>query len=113
MNNNPVVEKRHHHRLTEGIRLRITFAGDGTVYKGLPSDLSPTGARLRIPRSVKIDQRIHIHILFSTKEIGCEGQVCWVKPMPDGDCIFGVRFMELQEYERAFLENAIGNACIG
>lgn len=114
MDNSPLaeIERRHHHRLSEQVCIRIVFPGDSTVYKGRPSDLSSTGARIRFPRSVNVHQRLHVHILLPEKDIGCEGQVCWVRMMMDGRCVFGVRFMELADYDRGFLENALGKACI-
>lgn len=112
MDNSPNIEKRHHHRLGAGVVLRISFPGDSTVYKGRPSDLSPTGARVKFPRQVKVNDRVHIHIILPEKNIGCEGLICWVKPLNEERWTFGVRFMELGQYERAYLESFLGKASL-
>jgi len=110
MDTSPNVEKRHHHRLGLGVVLRVSIPGESTVYKGRPSDLSPSGARIKFPRLMAVNDRVHIHIILPEKDIGCEGQICWVKPVNEERWAFGLRFMEMDSYERAYLEAFLGKA---
>lgn len=110
MDSSPNIEKRHHHRLGLDVLLRVSIPGESTVYKGKPSDLSPTGARIKFPREIKVNSRVHVHILLPDKNIGCEGLVCWVRPLNEERWTLGVRFMEMNDYERAYLEAYLGKA---
>lgn len=112
MNTCREVEKRHHARISEAIHIRLLFPGDSTVYGGHPKDLSPNGARILFPHDVHVNTRLHVHIELPKKEIRCEGQVCWVESHDDGHCLFGVRFMEMDQYDREYLDHCIGRAVI-
>jgi hypothetical protein len=86
----------------------LSFRTDGTAYGTLTLDLGPHGARFSTLKRVHVSERVLLDIQLPSANIGCEGSVCWVTPRSDGQYDFGVRFLNITEGQRSFLERFLG-----
>jgi len=97
-------ERRRYARVEESVCAWLSFRGDYAAYGMLSADLGAEGARFSALRRVSVKERVAIYFDFPTKTVGCEAEVRWVKPTPNGWVDFGVRFVKLDGHERDYLE---------
>ena len=100
-------ERRRHSRADESVCAWLQFPRDGAVYSTLTKDLGSHGAQFCAARRVSVSERVAICFQLPFTNIGCEAKVCWVKQVSGGESSFGVRFVNLTDCERDYLERFV------
>ena len=109
----PSIERREHTRLPCNPPMRVSFQSDEENFSAFVEDLSPTGARLRIPNSNKsiplLLQGEIDYTLYSEKSAShCHGKTAWVQRI-DNDFVWGIEFITMEEINNNFIGIVVGN----
>jgi hypothetical protein len=97
----PSIERREQTRIPCNPPMRASFQNDEEIFSAFVEDLSPTGARLRMPNSNKsiplllqgeIDYTLHSE--NSTSH--CHGKTAWVQRI-DNNFVWGIEFIAIEK----------------
>ncbi|MBX7258518.1 MAG: PilZ domain-containing protein [Candidatus Hydrogenedentes bacterium] len=100
-------EQRRHTRRKVGVCAWLQFNGDDATRGMVSVDLAPEGAQFSSIRPIEIGERVLVRLQLgpSHPTVECKGAVCWAAPMPNRLNHFGVRFVDLNDDERASIES--------
>jgi hypothetical protein len=105
-------DRRRHVRVNREVCAWLSFHEDCAAYATLTEDLGPLGAQFCASRSVGVSERLLIDFQFPSKNIGCEANVRWVRPAPNGKVNFGVQFVNLSNGEREYLLQFLSKSAV-
>ena len=100
-------ERRQCKRIEGAVCAWLSFKKDGAAYGTLTVDLGANGAQFSSLRQVALSEKVSLNLQLPSFSIACEGNVCWVNPMPNGLVNFGINFTELSSTDRSNLEQYI------
>jgi hypothetical protein len=97
----PSIERREQTRIPCNPPLQVLFQSPEGSFSAFVEDISPAGARLRIPNSNKripfLLQGEIDYTLFSEKNTShCHGKTAWVQRI-DNDFVWGIEFITIDE----------------
>lgn len=73
-------------------------------------DLSSGGARLETtPYSLSSDEELEISFVLHSRAIKCRGKVIHIKDLGNGKQEVGIRFEDLSEHDRHYIEECISH----
>jgi len=96
-------DNRRFSRVEESVCAWVTFRKDSAAYGTLTMDLGTEGARFSTLKNVAIGDQVLVFLQLPNMSIECKGKVCWAEPAKDGLKDFGVRFLDLRDAEREYL----------
>ena len=97
------LEKRRFPRTDEAVCAWLSFKRDSAAYGTTTLDIGMEGARFSALKNVQEGDHLLVCLQLPWMSIQCKGKVCWIGADPAGTNCFGVRFLDLRDYERDFL----------
>lgn len=101
------LDKRRFPRIDEAVCAWLSFKKDSAAYGTTTMDLGLEGARFTTLKRVDVGDNVIVCLQLPWMSIQCKGKVCWLSAETGGLYNFGVRFLDLRDNERDFLNRYV------